>query len=78
LQNTKLILGTLLKQQRLKSGLTLNELAEKMGTDRQYIWNIENGKINMSLDYLDKLLRELNTKPTDFFKYIDSTILPRA
>lgn len=58
----------MLKQQRLKSGLTLNELAEKLGTDRQYIWNIENGKINMSLNYLDKLLKQLNTKPTDFFK----------
>jgi transcriptional regulator with XRE-family HTH domain len=58
----------MLKQQRLKSGLTLNELAEKMSTDRQYIWNIENGKINMSLNYLDKLLKQLNTKPTDFFK----------
>ena len=58
----------MLKQQRLKSGLTLNELAEKMGTDRQYIWNIENGKINMSLNYLDKLLKMLNTNPNDFFR----------
>ena len=58
----------MLKQQRLKSELTLNELAQKMGTDRQYIWNIENGKVNMSLNYLDKLLKELNTNPTEFFK----------
>lgn len=58
----------MLKKQRVKSGLTLNELAEKMKTDRQYIWNIENGKINMSLDYLDKLLKELNTNPSEFFK----------
>lgn len=58
----------MLKQQRLKSGLTLNELAEKMSTDRQYIWNIENGKINMSLDYIDKILIELNCQTSEFYK----------
>ncbi|MBL7936107.1 MAG: helix-turn-helix transcriptional regulator [Bacteroidia bacterium] len=58
----------MLKQKRLKSGLTLNELAEKMSTDRQYIWNIENGKINFTIDYLDKILKELNTNSTEFFK----------
>lgn len=57
----------MLKQQRLKSGLTLNELAEKMGTDRQYIWNIENGKVNFTIDYLDKLLNCMNTNPINFF-----------
>lgn len=57
----------MLKQQRLKSGLTLNELAEKLNTDRQYIWNIENGKINMSLDYLDKILQVLDCSPTEFY-----------
>jgi transcriptional regulator with XRE-family HTH domain len=56
----------MLKQQRLKSGLTLNELASKLGTDRQYLWNIENGKINMSLDYIDKILLALNCSPEDF------------
>lgn len=68
MQNSKQILGTMLKQQRLKSGLTLNELAIKMGTDRQYIWNIENGKVNMSLDYIDKMLTELKISPREFFK----------
>lgn len=57
----------MLKQQRLKSGLTLNELAIKMGTDRQYIWNIENGKVNFTIDYLDKLLYAMNCNPEEFF-----------
>lgn len=39
-----------------------------MGTDRQYIWNIENGKVNMSLDYIDKMLTELKISPREFFK----------
>lgn len=57
----------MLKQQRLKSGLTLNELAEKLNTDRQYIWNIEKGKVNMSLDYLDKILLALKCSPREFY-----------
>ncbi|MEI6022101.1 MAG: helix-turn-helix transcriptional regulator [Bacteroidota bacterium] len=35
-------------------------MADKLGVDRQYIWRIENGKINFTLDYLDKILNELN------------------
>lgn len=57
----------MLKQQRLKSGLTLNDLALKLNVDRQYIWKIENGKVNMSLNYLDKILNNLNINPILFF-----------
>lgn len=57
----------MIKHQRIKSGLTLEELAYKMGTDKQYIWNLENGKINMSLDYLDKVLSKLKCTHKEFF-----------
>lgn len=67
MQNSKKIIGTMLKQQRLKSGLTLNALAAKLGADRQYLWNIENGKINMSLEYIDKILLALNCPHTEFY-----------
>lgn len=58
----------MLKQQRTKLGLTLNDLATKMGTDRQYIWNIENGKVNFTIDYLDKLLYAMNCNSKEFIK----------
>jgi len=67
LYNSKKIIGQMIKNQRLKCGLTLEELAKKMNTDKQYIWNLENGKINMSLDYLDKILKKLKCSHKEFF-----------
>lgn len=58
----------MIKHQRIKSGLTLEELAHKLDTDKQYIWNLENGKINMSLNYLDKVLSKLKCSHVNFFK----------
>ncbi len=57
----------MLKHQRTKCGLTLEELAKKLGTDRHYVWKLENGKINMSLNYLDMALKKLNINPENFF-----------
>ena len=65
--STKKIIGEIIKRQRLKSGLTLNELAAKLNVDRQYIWKLERGQVNMSLDYVDKVLKILNCSPVDFF-----------
>lgn len=58
----------MIKHQRIKRNLTLEDLAEKLNTDRHYIWKIENGKINLTMDYLDKILTMLECNPKDFFK----------
>lgn len=65
--SSKIIIGKIIKQQRLKSGLTLDELALKLKTDRQYIWKIENGKVNMSLNYLDKIITTLKVEHNSIF-----------
>ena len=49
-------------------GLTLQELGDKLDVDRQYVWRLENGKINMSPDYLDKIIENLKCKHEDFFQ----------
>jgi transcriptional regulator with XRE-family HTH domain len=64
---SKEIIGKIIKLQREKSNLTLQELADQLGVDRQYIWRLENGKINMTLDYLDKIIDRLKSKNEDFF-----------
>jgi len=43
-----------------------------MDVDRQYIWKVENGKINMSLNYLDKFIEKLESKHEDFFNETDT------
>ncbi|MBI3521455.1 MAG: helix-turn-helix transcriptional regulator [Bacteroidetes bacterium] len=64
---TREIVGILIKSRRLKIGITQKELGDLLGTDKQYVWNIENGRINITLDYLEKIIRVLKCSPKDFF-----------
>jgi len=61
------IIGSKIKKLRLKLNLTQQVLADKLGVDRQYINKIESGKINMSLDYLDRIVKKLRSKPDDLW-----------
>lgn len=61
------ILGRIIKRERKKKEFSLKELADKLNVDRQYVWRMENGKINMSPDYLDKVIEKLKCKHEDFF-----------
>ena len=61
-------IGFLIKKQRERKNLSLQNLADKIGVDRQYIWNIEKGRINISLDYLDDIITKLKCTNEDFFK----------
>ena len=54
---------------RLKNKLTQQELADRLGVDRQYIWRIENGKINLTLDYLDKITETLNKENAPYIVF---------
>jgi len=49
-------LGRIVKEQRLKSGLTQQELALKSGTTRNYISRIENDKSDIELGTLRKII----------------------
>lgn len=64
---TRSIIGELIKKHRTRIGLTQHELANKLNTDRQYISKLESGKINMTLDYLDNVLKELNCTIKELF-----------
>jgi DNA-binding XRE family transcriptional regulator len=49
-------IGRLIKEARIKSGLTQQELAEKSGTTRNYISRIENDRSDIELDTLRKII----------------------
>lgn len=53
------ILAERLKEERLKAGLTQEQLAEKIGTKKSYISRIENGKCDVQLSTLYKIFRGL-------------------
>lgn len=39
--------------------MTQQELSDLIKTDRQYVWRLETGKKNITLDYLDKIAKAL-------------------
>ncbi len=67
MSRTRKLIAVLIKKERTKAGLTQQELADKLKTDRQYISKIESGKINMSLDYLDKIIIAVKCEHKKFF-----------
>ncbi len=57
------ILGELLKEERQKANMTQAEMAEKTGTKKSYISRIENGKADIQLSTLYRLIEQgLNRK----------------
>lgn len=60
------IIGKKIKQAREEKQLTLGQLADLLGTDRQHIWKIEAGRKNFTLDYLDKIAQALKVSQSEF------------
>lgn len=57
------VIGELLKDERLKANMTQAALAEKTGTKKSYISRIENGRADIQLSTLYKLIEQgLNRK----------------
>ena len=72
MSTSRKLIGSIVKYHRQKNGLTLQQLGDKIGKDRQNVWKIENGKINTSCDTLDEIIKAMNCKHTDYInhKYI--------
>lgn len=53
------VIGEQLKDERLKAGLTQEQLAEKIGTKKSFISRVERGHADIQLSTLFKLFRGL-------------------
>lgn len=60
-------IGVMIQNQRKNNKMSQQDLATLLQVDRQYIWRIENGKVNLTMNYLDKIIKELNCLHSDFF-----------
>lgn len=65
-ETSKEIIGKMIAVNRKKKNITPQQLADSLGVDRQYVWRLENGKINLTMNYLDKVIVELGCNHTDF------------
>ena len=55
-----------LRRIRKERGLTLNQLAEQIGTDHQSISRLERGKSRLTLEWLMKITKALNMSVSEF------------
>ena len=56
------ILGERLREERLKAGITQEQLAERIGTKKSYISRVENGHADIQVSTLFKILHGLGRK----------------
>lgn len=54
---------------RVKNNWSQDDLAELLGTSSVYVSQMENGKRNISCDYIDHLSNTFKIEPVELLKY---------
>jgi transcriptional regulator with XRE-family HTH domain len=65
--NIKLKIGQRIKELRKQREFSQEDLANQADVDRTYVTDVENGRRNVSVEILERLIRGLNVSFTDFF-----------
>ena len=73
MSNIQIEIGQRIKQLRLETGLSQEKFALSIGMDRTYFASVENGKRNISIVNLEKIIKGLNTSFSNFFDGIPFT-----
>lgn len=60
--------GDKVREERLKQGISQEELAARAGVHRTYIGMIERAEKNITLENIEKIAKALGIKIGDFFK----------
>lgn len=63
----KVKVGQRIREIRLEIGLSQEALANKAELDRTYVTDVENGRRNISIENLNKLVVALDTQLNEFF-----------
>lgn len=63
----KLKVGQRIKQLRKELDLSQEALGLKADVDRTYVTDVENGRRNVSLEILERLIKALDSSPAEFF-----------
>jgi transcriptional regulator with XRE-family HTH domain len=61
-------MGKKLLKLRKERGLTMREMAQRIGTDNSKLSKIEKGQINITYLKFLSLLKAIDVSPTEFFK----------
>jgi len=71
MEDIKFYFGKRVKELRKKKNLSQERLAHICGLDRTYINSVENGKRNISIKNIEKILKALDVTWCNFFSEID-------
>ena len=63
----KIKIGQRIKQLRKELGISQEALAYEAEVDRTYITDVENGRRNVSVEILEKIIKALKVSFTQFF-----------
>lgn len=63
----KLKIGQRIRELRKELGISQEALAYKAEVDRTYVTDVENGRRNVSVETLERLIAALEVSFTDFF-----------
>ena len=63
----KVKIGHRIKELRKKIGISQEALANQAEVDRTYVTDVENGRRNVSVKILERLIKALNASFADFF-----------
>ncbi|GET34573.1 transcriptional regulator [Prolixibacter bellariivorans] len=69
--NIKSKIGQRIRALRLQKGISQEQLALKAELDRTYMTSVENGKRNISIQNIEKIIKALETTFEEFFKGFD-------
>ncbi len=69
--NPKKLFGERLRELRLATGLSQEELAHRAGLDRTYVSSCERGRRNLTLEVIVKLAVALHIKPSSLLAKLD-------
>ena len=61
-------LGENLKKIRINKNITQTELAEKLGVDKSFVSNLENGKTNPTLSTITNIAQALEVSANELLK----------
>lgn len=68
-------MGDRVKELREKAGLTQEELAERMGVQRNTVWRWENNKANLRAENIQRLSSALNVEATELMPNEIDTVI---
>jgi len=64
----RVVFANNLHRLRVERGLTQQELAEKAGVGRIYVWQLEHCTYSASLKIIQRLSKALDVEPTDLLR----------